>query len=83
LPQAATLSLYLHVPFCTELCRYWGCTTKAVRRRPPVDAYAQLLAEIELSLGRLLARGASFICTGAAARHQSSAPTIWQPSSTG
>jgi oxygen-independent coproporphyrinogen III oxidase len=49
LPEAATLSIYLHVPFCTELCRYCGCTTKAVRRRPPVDAYAELLhAEIEL-----------------------------------
>ena len=29
----ATLSLYLHVPYCTELCLYCGCTTKAVRRR--------------------------------------------------
>jgi hypothetical protein len=49
LPEAATLSIYLHVPFCTELCRYCGCTTKAVRRRPPADAYAELLhTEIEL-----------------------------------
>jgi hypothetical protein len=49
LPQAATLSLYLHVPYCTELCLYCGCTTKAVRRRAPVETYAaHLLKEIEL-----------------------------------
>jgi len=47
LSPAATLSLYLHVPYCTELCRYCGCTTKAVRRRAPVEDYAELLlAEI-------------------------------------
>jgi oxygen-independent coproporphyrinogen-3 oxidase len=49
LPDTAKLSLYLHVPFCTELCLYCGCTTKAVRRRPPVVAYADHLRnEIEL-----------------------------------
>ena len=49
LPDTAKLSLYLHVPYCTELCLYCGCTTKAVRRRPPVVAYADHLGrEIEL-----------------------------------
>jgi oxygen-independent coproporphyrinogen-3 oxidase len=49
LPAAAKLSLYLHVPYCNELCLYCGCTTKAVRRRPPVVAYADHLGkEIEL-----------------------------------
>jgi oxygen-independent coproporphyrinogen III oxidase len=67
-PEAATLSIYLHVPFCTELCRYCGCSTKAMRRRPPVDAYAKLLhAEIELLSAAIRAR-ASLISTGAAAR---------------
>ncbi len=49
LPPDATLSLYLHVPYCTDLCLYCGCTTKAVRRRAPVEAYADSLRnEIDL-----------------------------------
>jgi oxygen-independent coproporphyrinogen-3 oxidase len=36
LPDAAKLSLYLHVPYCHELCLYCGCTTKAVLRRWPM-----------------------------------------------
>lgn len=52
LPDDATLSLYIHVPFCTELCHYCGCNTRAMRRREPVEAYAeQLLAEIVLHDG--------------------------------
>ena len=42
------VSLYLHVPFCAELCWYCGCNTTAVRRREPMDAYADtLLTEID------------------------------------
>lgn len=45
----ATVSLYLHVPFCTSLCLYCGCHTKAVRRRAPVEEYGALLVkEIDL-----------------------------------
>jgi oxygen-independent coproporphyrinogen-3 oxidase len=48
LPRAATVSLYIHVPFCAELCFYCGCNTRAVRKREPVEAYAErLLDEIE------------------------------------
>jgi oxygen-independent coproporphyrinogen III oxidase len=43
------VSLYLHVPFCTQLCLYCGCNTKGVRRLDPVDAYAtRLMKEIDL-----------------------------------
>ncbi len=49
LPQGSRVSLYLHVPFCTELCFYCGCNTRAVRRPEPVDAYAEdLIAELRL-----------------------------------
>ncbi|MEZ0170130.1 oxygen-independent coproporphyrinogen III oxidase [Microvirga sp. TS319] len=43
------LSLYLHVPFCAELCLYCGCHTTVARSYSPVASYVDLLArEIEL-----------------------------------
>jgi oxygen-independent coproporphyrinogen III oxidase len=49
LDVSTRLSLYLHVPYCRELCSYCGCHTKATRKAEPLDAYAQtLLREIDL-----------------------------------
>lgn len=43
------LSLYLHVPFCAELCWFCGCHTRVVRDLEPIAAYAEALArEIDL-----------------------------------
>jgi oxygen-independent coproporphyrinogen III oxidase len=41
----APLSIYLHVPFCRELCLYCGCHTKAIRQQAPLDTYAQRLTD--------------------------------------
>jgi oxygen-independent coproporphyrinogen III oxidase len=49
LPPNETLSIYLHVPFCAELCLYCGCHTKVARGYAPVAAYVDLL-EREITL---------------------------------
>lgn len=57
IPATATLSFYVHVPYCTEICLYCGCHTKATRRSEPLDAYCDaLLKEIELVRDALPAR---------------------------
>ena len=44
------VSLYLHVPFCDQLCWFCGCHTKQVRRYDPVADYLDALgAEIALA----------------------------------
>ena len=35
-PPDSKVSLYLHVPFCRQMCWYCGCHTKVVRRDEPV-----------------------------------------------
>ena len=47
-PTDKRLSLYLHIPYCDELCWFCGCLTKITRRYQPIADYvAVLLAEIE------------------------------------
>jgi len=49
------VSVYLHVPYCREICLYCGCNTKKAARDDVVDAYRRALeTEIEM-VGGLLA----------------------------
>jgi oxygen-independent coproporphyrinogen III oxidase len=48
LSQATALSLYIHIPFCSELCWYCGCSTKAVKSREPIRTYLDTL-KIEMA----------------------------------
>ena len=58
LPPKASLSLYLHIPFCQKLCWYCGCHTSVPTIADPVEPYVEaLVREIELA-GRLAPAGA-------------------------
>lgn len=49
LPTDSRLSLYIHVPYCRQLCWYCGCNTYAARRDEPLlDFVDTLLKEIDL-----------------------------------
>ena len=52
------VSLYLHIPYCHEICWYCGCNTGAANRTARVTAYLQRLSqEVEMVARRLGGRG--------------------------
>ena len=55
--SGATLSLYLHIPFCKELCWYCGCHTAITRNQARLSRYADtLVQEIGLLVAALPSR---------------------------
>jgi oxygen-independent coproporphyrinogen-3 oxidase len=55
--QRAPLSIYVHLPFCREMCRFCGCNVVATHDRSRADAYLdQLEKEVALVAARLPGR---------------------------
>jgi oxygen-independent coproporphyrinogen III oxidase len=53
----SAVSIYVHIPFCRQLCWYCGCNTRIVSGDAPIRAYVDtLLAEIDLAAGLLPGR---------------------------
>jgi len=49
LSPGASVSLYLHVPFCARMCWYCGCNMRLIARYDPVAAYVErLISEIHM-----------------------------------
>ncbi len=49
IPAHASASLYLHVPFCRQMCWYCGCHTSVAHRDEPIAVYESTLrCEIDL-----------------------------------
>ncbi|MGZ3304299.1 MAG: oxygen-independent coproporphyrinogen III oxidase [Asticcacaulis sp.] len=45
LPRGKSIGLYVHVPFCEQMCWFCGCNTQITRRYEPVEAYVDSLIE--------------------------------------
>lgn len=57
-PAGAGLSLYIHIPFCEEICWYCGCNTARANKRSRLSTYLDALRrEIDMVSQELGGRG--------------------------
>lgn len=57
-PPHAAISLYVHIPYCREICWYCGCNTGAANRSGRISSYLEALdQEIHLLARHLGGRG--------------------------
>ncbi len=54
LSPSQPLSLYVHIPFCAQLCWYCGCNTKATRNTDTIEHYFQRLTTEILMIAALV-----------------------------
>jgi oxygen-independent coproporphyrinogen-3 oxidase len=55
--EGCRISVYLHVPFCRQMCWYCACHTTVTRRQAPVSRYVDtLVREIGLVSNRMRSR---------------------------
>ena len=57
IPSGATLSLYVHIPFCRRLCWFCACRTQGTTTASPVAAYVETLKSELSILAQLLPEG--------------------------
>jgi len=61
LPPSATLSLYVHIPFCKDLCWFCACRTQGARHAGPVERYLEFLAAEVDAVARLVPKDARVV----------------------
>ncbi len=57
LPAESKLSLYVHVPYCRQLCWYCGCHTAVPTRADPLETYLDALDSELARIAQLVPKG--------------------------